>query len=79
VLAMAGGVIWTTTKAKSRKYPSGAADVAEVERGYLRGIEVGDDQPTGADEAINHDKAEILRCFRVDRQADGKYNHPAIS
>jgi hypothetical protein len=72
---MAGGVIWTTTKAKSRKYPSGAADVAEVERGYLRGTEVGDDQPTGAEEeheAINHDKAEILRRFRVDRQADGK-------
>jgi hypothetical protein len=62
-------------KEPNREYPSGAADVAEVERGDLRGIEVGDDKPAGAKEeheAINHDKAEILRRFCVDGKADGK-------
>jgi hypothetical protein len=59
----------------NREYPSGAADVAEVERGYLRGIEVGDDKPAGAEEeheAINHDEAEILRRFGVDGKAGCK-------
>jgi hypothetical protein len=62
-------------KEPNGEYPSGAADMAEVERSDLRGIEVRDDKPAGAKEeheAINHDKAEILRRFRVDGKSDGK-------